>query len=96
MKLRLIALSLTALPLGAQAFDIEAYCHQVGAAAGGGTQLEVACREQEQAARHNIERMTVPPRVMDYCRQVGQSAGGSYQIMEACLKEEGKAGDKLK
>jgi hypothetical protein len=96
MKFRLIVLSLAALPVAVHAFDINAYCKQVGAAAGGGTQLEAACRDQESAARSEIERMTVTPRVMDYCRGVGQSAGGSYQFMEECLKEEAKSGDKLK
>ena len=96
MKFRWIAFGLTILPVGAQAFDIDAYCKQVGAAADGGAQMEVACRDQESAARSEIERMTVTPRVMDYCRGVGQSAGGSYQFMEECLKEEAKSGDKLK
>jgi hypothetical protein len=96
MEFRLIALSLAILPVAAHGFDIDAYCKQVAAAAGGGSQLEVACRDQENAARSEIERMTVTPRVMDYCRGVGESAGGSYQFMEECLREEAKSGDKLK
>ena len=96
MKFCWIALGLIILPVGAQAFDIDAYCKQVGSAAGGGPQLEAACREQESAARSNIDRMTVPSSVMDYCQGVGQSAGGSYQFMEKCLQEEAKSGDKLK
>jgi hypothetical protein len=96
MKCRLTALGLIAISHAAHAFDIEAYCRSVGAAAGGGAQLEAVCREQEQAARNVIDRMTAPPHTRDYCQQVGQSAGGSYQIMEACLEEEAKAGDKLK
>ena len=95
MKFRVIAFSLVALPLGVHAYDIEAYCQQVGAAAGGGAQLEAACREQERAAQNNISRMSVPSHIMSYCQEVGQSAGGSYQFMEACLKEESKAKDKL-
>jgi hypothetical protein len=95
MKFRFIAFGLVALPLGARAYDIEAYCQQVGAAAGGGTQLEAACREQERTAQSNISRMSAPSRVMNYCQEVGQSAGGSYQFMEECLKEESKAIDKL-
>jgi hypothetical protein len=95
MKYRFIAFSLVALPFGAHAYDIETYCQQVGAAAGGGAQLEAACREQEQTAKDNISRMSVPPRIMNYCQEVGQSAGGSYQFMEACIKEEAKARDKL-
>jgi hypothetical protein len=96
MKFRLIVLSLAALPVGAQAFDIDAYCKQASAAGGGGAQLEAACGEQERAARSEIERMIVAPHIMDYCQGVGQSAGGSYQFMEKCLKEEAKSGDKLK
>jgi len=96
MKIRLIALSLAALPVASHAFDIDAYCKQVGAAAGGDSQLEVACRDQESMARSEIESMTVTPHVMDYCRGVGQSAGGSYRFMEECLREEAKSGDKLK
>jgi predicted solute-binding protein len=92
---RLIAISLIALPSGAHAYDTEAYCTQVGAAAGGGAQLVAACREQEQTAKDNISRMSVPSRVMSYCQQVGQAAGGSYQFMESCIKEESKADDKL-
>jgi hypothetical protein len=95
MKFRFIAFSLIALPLGAHAYDIEAYCTQVGAAAGGGAQLEAACREQEQTAKDNISHMSVPQRIMNYCQEVGQSAGGSYQFMEACIREESKAKDKL-
>jgi hypothetical protein len=95
MQFRLIAFSLVAFPLAAHAYDIEAYCQQVGAAAGGGSQLEAACRDQEQAAKDNISRMSVPQRIMNYCQEVGQSAGGSYQFMEACIKEESKAKDKL-
>ena len=95
MQFRLIAFSLVAFPLAAHAYDIEAYCTQVGAAAGGGSQLEAACRDQEQAAKDNISRMSVPQRIMNYCQEVGQSAGGSYQFMEACIKEESKAKDKL-
>jgi hypothetical protein len=96
MKSRYVAIGLIVLSHAAHAFDIEAYCRSVGAAAGGGAQLESACREQEQAARNSIDRMTVPLRTRDYCQHVAQSAGGSYQIMQACLKEESKAGDKLK
>lgn len=96
MKFRLIALGLIILPVGAQAFDIDAYCRQVGAAADSGAKLEAACREQERAARSNIESMTVPSNIMEYCQGVGQSAGGSYQFMEKCLQEEAKSGDKLK
>jgi hypothetical protein len=96
MKFRLIALSLAALPVAAHAFDIDAYCKQMGADAGGGAQLEAACREQERRARSNIESMTVPSSIMEYCQGVGQSAGGSYQFMEECLQEEVKSGDKLK
>jgi hypothetical protein len=98
VKFQLIAMSLTVLPLAvqAQAFDSDAYCQQVGAAAGGGAQLETDCREQERMARSNIDRMRVAPAVMDYCRQVGQSAGGSYRFMESCLREEAKTGDRLK
>ena len=96
MKFRLIVLSLASLPVGAHAFDIDAYCKQVDTAADGGAKLEAACREQESAARNNIEGMTVPSNVMEYCQGVGQSAGGSYQFMEKCLKEEVKSGDKLK
>jgi hypothetical protein len=95
MKFRVVAFSLVALPLGAHAYDIEAYCRQVDAAAGGGSQLEAACREQERAAQYNISRMSVPSRIMKYCEEVGQSAGGSYHYMEACLREESKAKDKL-
>jgi hypothetical protein len=95
MQFQLIAFSLVAFPLAAHAYDIEAYCQQVGAAAGGGSQLEAACRAQEQAAKDNISRMSVPPRIMNDCQEVGQSAGGSYQFMEACIKEEAKARDKL-
>ena len=96
MKFRWIVLNLAAFPVAAHAFDIDAYCKQVSAAAGGGAQLEAACRDQENASRSEIERMTIAPRVMDYCRGVGQSAGGSYQFMKECLKEEEKSGDKLK
>jgi len=96
VKLKLIATCLTALPFAAQAFDIDAYCQQVGAAAGGGAQLEADCREQERTARNNIEGMSVAPRVLDYCRQIGQSAGGSYRFMESCLREEAESGDRLK
>jgi len=92
---RFIAFSLIVLPLAAHAYDIEAYCQQVGAAAGGGSQLEAACRDQEQTAKDNISRMSVSQRIMNYCQEVGQSAGGSYQFMEACIKEESKAKDKL-
>lgn len=95
MQFRLIAFSLVAFPLGAQAYDIDAYCTQVGDAAGGGSQLEAACRDQEQTAKDNISRMSVSPRIMNYCQEVGQSAGGSYQFMEACIKEESKVKDKL-
>jgi hypothetical protein len=95
MMVRFFACSLVALPLGAHAYDIAAYCQQVGAAAGGGAQLEAACREQEQTAEDNIRHMSVPPRILNYCQEVGQSAGGSYQFMEACLKEESKVKDKL-
>ena len=95
MRILLIAAGLIALPLAAHAFDIDAYCQQVGAAAGGSAQLEAACREQEQRARNNISHMTVSPRVMDYCQGVGQSAGGSYEFTEQCLREEAKSGDKL-
>jgi hypothetical protein len=95
MKYRVIAFSLVALPLGARAYDIEAYCQQVGAAAGGGAQLEAACRAQERTAKDNIGRMSVPSGILKYCRQVGQSAGGSYQFMEACIKEESRVKDKL-
>jgi hypothetical protein len=95
MKFRFIAFGLVALPLGAHAYDIEAYCQQVGAAAGGGAQLEAACREQERTAQNNISRMSVPSHVMKYCQEVGQSAGGSYRFMEECIKEESKAKDKL-
>ena len=92
---RLIAFSLVTLPLAAHAYDIEAYCQQVGAAAGGGSELEAACREQEQSAKDTISRMSIPSRILNYCQEVGQSAGGSYQFMEACIKEESKAKDKL-
>jgi hypothetical protein len=91
---RLIAFSLIAFSNGAHAYDIEAYCTQVGTAAGGGARLEAACREQEQAAKDNISRMSVPSRVMSYCQEVGQAAGGSYQFMASCIKEESKADDK--
>ena len=95
MMFRFIAFSLVAFPLGVHAYDIEAYCTQVGAASGGGSRLEAACREQEQTAKDNISRLSVPPRIMNYCQEVGQSAGGSYQFMESCIKEESKAKDKL-
>jgi len=92
---RFVVYSLLALPLGAHAYDIEAYCQQVGAAADGGAKIEAACREQERTAKDNISQMSVPPHIMNYCQEVGQSAGGSYQFMEACIKEESKAKDKL-
>ena len=95
MKFRFLVFGLVALPLGAHAYDIDAYCKQVGAAAGNGSRLEAACREREQTAKAEIGRMSVPPGILNYCRQVGQSAGGSYQFMEACIKEESKAKDKL-
>jgi hypothetical protein len=94
-NVQFIAITLVALPLGAQAYDIDAYCTQVGAAAGGDAQLEAACREQERTAKDNISQMSVPPRILNYCQEVGQSAGGSYQFMESCLKEESKVNDKL-
>ena len=95
MQFQIIAFSLVAFPLAAHAYDIEAYCQQVGAAAGGSAQLESACRDQEQTAKDNISSLSVPQRIMNYCQEVGQSAGGSYQFMEACIKEESKAKDKL-
>jgi hypothetical protein len=95
MKFRFLVFGLVALPLGAHAYDIDAYCKQVGAAAGNGSRLEAACREREQTAKAEIGRMSVPPGILNYCRQVGQSAGGSYQFMEACIKEESMAKDKL-
>jgi hypothetical protein len=96
MSFRVIALGLTALPLGAHAYDIEAYCQQVGAGVEGSAQVEAACREQERTAQAHIQHMSAPARIMKYCEEVGQSAGGSYQIMEACIKEEAKAKDELK
>lgn len=95
MKLRFLVFSLVALPLGAHAYDIDAYCKEVGGAASDGSRLEAACREREQTAKAEIGRMSVPPGILNYCRQVGQSAGGSYQFMEACIKEESMAKDKL-
>ena len=85
---------LLALPSTAVAFDTAAYCRQVGAFVGGSYQIELTCRQQENAARLN--RMSVPNRIESYCREVGSFAGGSYQIMVTCIEQELEARRQLR
>jgi hypothetical protein len=94
-----VAVVLVALltPLGTPfAFDISAYCRQVADAVGGSYQIELACRQQEKAARSRLAAMQVPDRIRSYCTQVADAVGGSYQIMETCVEQELKAREQLK
>ena len=79
---------LLALPSTAAAFDTAAYCREVGAVVGGSYQIELTCRQQENAARSRLNRMSVPNRIVSYCREVGSVVGGSYQIMVTCIEQE--------
>mgnify|MGYP005862946487 CR=1 FL=1 len=89
----LLAILITAQ--SAYAFDIPAYCRQVADAVGGSYQIELACRQQEEAARSRLSRIELPDRVRSYCTQVAQAVGGSYQIMETCAQQELEARRRL-
>jgi hypothetical protein len=79
----------------AETFDIATYCRKVGAAVGGSYQIELGCRQQEEAARTRLSRMQIPERIQSYCTQVAQAVGGSYQIMGGCVEQELEARRKL-
>ena len=83
-----IVLALIATPAPVRAFDISAYCQQVADAVGGSYQIELACRQEEEAARSRLSSMLIPERIRSYCTQVAQAVGGSYLIMETCVQQE--------
>lgn len=91
-----VALLFTLSASNALAFDIAAYCRQVGDAVGGSYQIEKACRDQEYRAKQNIEKMKIPARIEKYCTDVASAVGGSYNIMEACIKQETDAMNSLR
>lgn len=97
MKLFLaIVLISVALPSTVHAFNTSAYCREVGAVVGGSYQIELVCRQQEDAARSRLNRMSVPGRIESYCREVGAVVGGSYQIMVTCIEQELEARRQLR
>lgn len=91
-----VLIALLAVPRSASAFDIAAYCRQVADAVGGSYQIELSCRQQEEAARSRLAGMQLPERIRAYCTQVADAVGGSYQIMETCVQQELKARQQLR
>jgi len=83
------------IPASASAFNIASYCQDVSEAVGGSYQIELACRQQEEAARSRLNVMDIPERVRNYCTEVAQAVGGSYQIMVACVEQELEAKSRL-
>lgn len=69
-------------------YDTHSYCRTVSDAIGGSYQIELTCREQEEAAARQVRSESVPDRVMGYCDQVSRAIGGSYQILETCIQQE--------
>jgi hypothetical protein len=73
---------------GIPMYDSSAYCGHIGDVAGGSSQIELTCRQQEAEAHEWIRENVGPERSMRYCGKIGSSAGGSYQIFKACLQQE--------
>ncbi|RJQ50614.1 MAG: hypothetical protein C4526_11735 [Nitrospiraceae bacterium] len=65
---------------------IEQYCRKIS----GNSDAESlnTCIRQEESAKHELSRMTVPPQVDKRCRQLSESTGGSYQVMLTCVKDK--------
>lgn len=76
-------------------YDITKYCRTISDTAGGSSQIELACRQQENDARAWVRGHPTSDRVMSYCDRIGATAGGSYQILKACIGQEEGAAAKL-
>lgn len=69
-------------------YDTNAYCREIGDIAGGSSQIELVCRQEEEAAKVKISTLNPSTRTMRYCDEVARVAGGSYQILEVCITDE--------
>ncbi|MDL2259320.1 hypothetical protein LJB99_00370 [Deltaproteobacteria bacterium OttesenSCG-928-K17] len=76
-------------------YDTNAYCREIGDIAGGSSQIELVCRQEEEAAKVKISTLNPSTRTMRYCDEVARIAGGSYQILEVCITDELSAEDQL-
>lgn len=76
-------------------YDTVAYCREIGDLAGGSSQVELVCRQDEEAAKDKIDALNPSARIMKYCDEVARVAGGSYQILEVCIEDELSAEEQL-
>lgn len=78
-------------------FDIKAYCHALSITDGLKSYIiEKDCRNNEEDARRQISRMTVPPEIHAFCHDLADDRnGGSYWIMLGCIDNELKAKSQL-
>jgi uncharacterized protein YceK len=67
--------------------EIERYCQQI-AGSSDDTDAMNTCIRQEQHAKDELSRMTIPPNIEKRCRQLSDSTGGSYQVMLTCVQQE--------
>ena len=57
------------------ALDMKSYCKQVASVAGGSYRIEETCLKQEQAAKDELEKMTVPDQIAKHCKEVAEVGG---------------------
>lgn len=76
-------------------YDTKKYCKELGDMAGGSSQLELACRNQENQIKSRLTRIRASARSIKYCKEMGDMAGGSYALYEQCLQQEAESEKQL-
>lgn len=76
---------------GIPMYDSDAYCAHIGDVAGGSSEIELTCRQEEADAHEWVRENVGSPRSMRYCAKIGSTGGGSYQIFKTCLQQEASA-----
>lgn len=87
--------SQTLVEKGFPSYDIDAYCQKIGDTAGGSYDIELTCRQEEDAAFAWAEANPPNRRTMTYCGRIGAVAGGSYEIFKTCVQQEENAASQL-
>ena len=103
MKRILACLACVAVVLGSggalaadlPAYDTDAYCKQIGEAAGGSYAIEESCQKREKRAQDELAKMDIEPRIFKHCEKIGSTAGGTYAIFQSCVKREMGAKQRL-
>lgn len=76
-------------------FHIKSYCKQVADTSGGGSMIELGCRDMKNNAKSALLKMNIPDNPLTYCANVAQSSGESYTLLQGWVDMEMDAQQKL-